>query len=125
MSDEDFFEDLIKSFPILKTDIEEEDRYMIYMRMEVFAGYTNKLIEENKIPEITKCFDFLESKIDLMSDTLKNALNVSYCEALLLGKNANIMAPIVRIMPTKLSIIYAEYEQYYEDICKRHLDSGQ
>ncbi|GAA4195829.1 hypothetical protein GCM10022289_00570 [Pedobacter jeongneungensis] len=125
MSDEDFFEDLIKSFPTLKTDIEEEDRYLVHMRMEVFAGYTNKLIEENNIPEITKCFDFLESRIDLMNDTLKNALNVSYCEALLLGKNANIMAPIVQIMPTKLSVVYAEYEQYYENILKRHRDSGQ
>ncbi|RQO79323.1 hypothetical protein DBR40_02880 [Pedobacter sp. KBW01] len=125
MSDEDFFEDLAKSFPILKTDIEEEDIYMVHTRMEVFAGYTNNLIVENNIPEIIKCFNFLESRIDLMSDSLDNALNVSYCEALLLGKNAKKMAPIVQIMPKKLSVAYAEYEQYYADIWKRYRDSGQ
>lgn len=125
MSDEDFFEDLVKSFPILKTDIEEEDIYMIHMRMEVFARYTNKLIVKNNVLEITKYFDFLESRIDLMSDSLNNALNVSYCEALLLGENAKKMAPIVQIMPTKLSVAYAEYEQYYTDTWKRYRDSGQ
>lgn len=60
-----------------------------------------------------------------MSESLNNVLNVSYCEALLLGKNANKMASIVQIMPTKLSVVYAEYEQYYADIWKRYRNSGQ
>ena len=125
MSDEDFFKDLVISFSILKQDIEEEDIYMIHFRMEVFAGYTNKLIKQNDIQEIIRCFNFLESRINLMSNSLINALNVSYCEALLLSENAYNMEPIVQIMPTKLSAVYAEYKQYYANICQRHRDSNQ
>ncbi|WP_316794741.1 hypothetical protein [Pedobacter frigoris] len=119
MTDNEFFMELIDSFPIIKPDIELEDIDMIHMRMEIFASYTNKLIEEDDIQEVTRCFNFLELRTDSMSDELINALNVSYCEALLLGENAYNMESIVKIMPTKLSVIYLGYKRYYEWLTHR------
>jgi hypothetical protein len=120
MTSEDFFNDLVIQFPSIKSEVLENDPELIHIRMERFAGYTIKQIEDNNIQELKKCFDFQESKIDFMTANLKNALVVSYCEALLLGKFASKMKEVMKIMPTKLFTIYIEYEQYYNGLIKKH-----
>lgn len=120
MTSEDFFNDLIIQFPSIKADILENDPELIDIRMERFADYSIKQIVDNNIQELKKCFDFQESKIDFMNSDLRNALLVSYCEALLLGKYADRMKELIKLMPTKLSAIYIEYEQWYNDLVERH-----
>jgi hypothetical protein len=89
------------------------------MRMERFADYTIEQVKNNNITELEKCFSFQETKIDLMTSDLRNALVVSYCEALLLGKCADKMKPLINLMPPKLKGIYIDYEKWYNALAKK------
>lgn len=116
MTNENYFNDLIIQFPLLKPVIIEEDAGMIHIRMERFADYTIEQIKTNNITELKKCFSFQETKIDLMTPDLRNALVVSYCETLLLGECADKMQSLTNLMPPKLKDIYIDYEKWYNDL---------
>ena len=116
MGSEEYFASLTSEFPMIKEDIEEEDPGMDHMRMERFADYTIKQIFEQNIPELKRCFDFQESKIELINSKIDNALQVSYCESMLLGPCSNQMDRTVKLMPPKLRAKYAEYSNYYNQL---------
>jgi hypothetical protein len=121
MTNENYFDNLIIQFPLLKEIILEEDAEMIHYRMERFADYTIEQIKTNNITELKNCFAFQESKIDLMTSDLRNALVVSYCEALLLGENADKMKSLINLMPLKLKDIYIDYEKWYNDLADKNI----
>ena len=118
MSPDKYFELLVIDFPQIKNEIEEEDSDMIHMRMERFAEYTIEQIKSRKYEEVKRCFNFQESKIDLINSDLENALLVSYCESMLLGSVANQMDKIIGLMPSKLKTKYMDYETYYYSLSK-------
>ena len=120
-----FFELLVQDFPQIKNKIEEEDSDMIHMRMERFADYTIEHIKTNNETELKRCFNFQESKIDLINSDLENALIVSYCESMLLGKVANQMEKVVNLMPVKLKIKYLEYEAHYNKLVESSKKENQ
>lgn len=113
-----FFELLVQDFPLLRSIIEEEDSNMIHSRMEHFADYTIQQIKSSNNKELKRCFNFQESKIDLINSDLENALIVSYCESMLLGELANQMVQVIGIMPDKLKAKYLDYEAYYKKLSK-------
>ena len=119
MTNENYFNDLIIQFPLLRLIIIEEEADMIHMRMERFADYTIEQIKNDNITELEKCFSFQETKIDLMTSDLRNALVVSYCEALLLGEYADKMQSLINLMPPKLKDIYIDYEKWYNDLAEK------
>jgi hypothetical protein len=123
MNADEYFKDLILTFPILKDKIEEENSDMIHMRMEVLSDYTIDEIKNKDWNELKRCFDFQELRIEKASDELRNALTVSYCESLLLGEIAGQMKEIVPRMGTKLKTLYREYEDYYNDLAKRSVNN--
>ena len=51
-----------------------------------------------------------------MNSELINALNVSYCESLMIGNCGNEMSEIRKLMKSKLAEFYSKYEQYYEKL---------
>ncbi|MEO5912558.1 MAG: hypothetical protein ABIP95_16860 [Pelobium sp.] len=55
MSNKESFDELIIQFPLLKSEIIEEDPEMTHMRMERFADYTIKQIESDNNIELKKC----------------------------------------------------------------------
>lgn len=112
MTNDEYFNELVSSFPSLNDKLDEEHS-LVHFKMERFAEYTIDQIVSNEIAELNNCFAFQEARIDLMSHELTNALNVSYCEALLLGSSADRMDEIVAIMPPKLLNAYMEYKIYY------------
>lgn len=114
MTGEEYFELIVNEFPGLKQDIDEDDSS--HFRMERFASYTIEQIKTKNFTELNRCFDFQETKIDSMDSDLENALFVSYCEPLLLGKCAHEMEEIVKLMPAKLKVKYKEYEVYYYNL---------
>lgn len=120
MTDNDYFNDLIIQFPSLKSKILDEDEEMIFMRMEIFADYTNEQIKQGNINELKNCFQFQETKIDFMSSSLKNALVVSYCEALLLGQNADEMEHVTHLMLPKLKSTYLDYKNWYNELANKN-----
>ncbi|QMU28937.1 DUF7674 family protein [Adhaeribacter radiodurans] len=113
-----YFTDLILLFPDLKEKIEEEDPSMIHFRMEEFASYTIDHIKNKNWQKLKTCFDFQESKIDLVNSDLINAMNVSYCETLMLGEVAGQMDNVIPMMGTKLQRLYNEYQEYYNRLTK-------
>ena len=119
MTNDDYFNDLIIQFPTLKSIIMEEDSEMVHFCMERFADYTIQQIKKDDITELKKCFSFQETKIDLMPSDLRNALVVSYCEALLLGECADKMKSVINLMQPKLKDIYIDYEKWYNDLAKK------
>lgn len=114
-----FFNDLMVSFPMLELKIREEDSNLLHMRMERFADYTIEQIKKQNVKELTKCFDFQESRIELLSPELLNALTVSYCESLMLGGCVSKMKGIKVLMPPKLKTIYLDYEKWYNNLADR------
>jgi hypothetical protein len=119
MNGEEFFNDLILAFPTLKDKILEGASYENHSRMETFARYTMEQIKLRNWDELKKCFEFQESRIELIDSELINALTVSYCESLLLGELSQQMNDIVPRMGTKLQKHYKEYEDYYNDLVKK------
>jgi len=119
MTNDNYFDDLVIQFPILKSIIMEEDAEMVHFRMERFADYTIEQIKNGNNSELKKCFAFQETNIDLMTSDLRNALVVSYCEALLLGECADKMKSLTNLMPPKLKGIYIDYEKWYNDLAEK------
>ena len=89
-----------------------------FWNMERFADYTNEQIKTRNTNELKRIFSFQESKIDFINNDLKNIINVSYLEALMLGEYANQMDEIIKLMPTKLRWLYKEYQSYYNKLGK-------
>ncbi len=118
MNEKIFFDQLIVEFPKIKTYIESEDPDLVHLKMEIFADYTIEQIQKENISELKKCFAFQENRIDLMNSVLKNALIVSFCESMLLGKCSNKMEEVKMYMPNKLKLEYLEYEKYYNNLRK-------
>ena len=110
---------VLSEFPQLEKEMNEWEKEYVHMRMEIFADYAVEQIKSNNILELTRCFNFIESKIDKVNSDLENALNVSYCENLLLGDVAEEMDRIIIIMPTKLKTMYLDYKQYYYDLVEK------
>ena len=123
MNADEYFRDLISTFPILKEKIEKEDSTMIHTRMEVLANYSIDQVKKEDWNELKRCFDFQELRIEKVNTELLNALTVSYCESLLLGEIAGRMKEIVPRMGAKLRTIYREYEDYYNGLSKRSVNN--
>lgn len=115
MTNDEYYTELVHNFPFL-CDILEEDPSMIHFKMERFAEYTIDQIINNNMAELIRCFSFQETRIENMSPELINALNVSYCEALLLGNAAYKMGEISALMPPQLLNAYVSYEKYYQKL---------
>ena len=113
MNPNEYYSEMITEFPILKNEIEDEEPEMVHFRMDRFSDYNIEQIKTKNHSELKRCFEFQESRIDKLNSELINALNVSYCESLLLGECASEMAEIRKLMTPKLAEIYAEYEKYY------------
>lgn len=118
MTNDEYFVELAVHFPAI-SDILEDDPSMIHFRMERFAEYTIGQIINNNLLEVNRCFSFQELRIGSMSPELLNALNVSNCEALLLGDTANKMSEITSIMPPRLLNEYKLYEKYYRELFRK------
>lgn len=115
----DFFELVLQEFPDLEKEMNEWEKDFFHMRMEIFAEYTIEQIKANKVSELTKCFNFIENKMEILNSDIENALNVSYCESLLLGDVAEEMDRIINIMPIKLKTVYLDYKQYYYNLTEK------
>ncbi len=118
MKPNEYFSELTMEFPTLKTEIESEDSEMVHFRMEIFSEYNIEQIKTKNYSELKRCFEFQESRIEKLNSDLINALNVSYCESLLLGECASEMTEIRKLMSPKLKGVYAEYEKYYAELIK-------
>ncbi|WP_299221217.1 hypothetical protein [uncultured Aquimarina sp.] len=115
-----YFYELIQEFPILEKDINSEDPDMIHTRMEYFSDYTNSQIGSNNNEELKRCFSFQESRVEHIDDKLLNALKVSYCESLLLGKYSSQMERVMGFMEPKFRELYLQYEIYYRNIFNKN-----
>jgi hypothetical protein len=118
MKPNEYFSELISEFPTLKIGIENWDSEMVHFRMEMFSDYNIEQIKEKNHTELKRCFEFQESRIEKLNSDMINALNVSYCESLLIGECANEMTEIKELMTPKLKRVYAEYEKYYTELTK-------
>lgn len=116
MTSKEYFKELTLEFPLLKTEIESEGPEMIHTKMEIFSAYNLEQIKSGNYSELKRCFDFQECRIESLELNLINALNVSYCETLLLGECAADMPEVKKIMPPKLKQNYIKYEEYYTSL---------
>src|ERR1700712_3871281 len=83
ITSEEYFHELIQVFPELKEKIMEEESF--HFKMECFAEYSIGQILISNWDKLKACFDFQEKYIEFLNPLLENAINVSFCEALLLG----------------------------------------
>lgn len=120
LSPKAYFAKLMDVFPKLKDSLwkwDNDDNFVHY-NMERFADYTIIQIKSSNWSELQECFSFQEQAIKSFSPELENALSISYCEALLLGKVSERMNDITNYMGPLLKKSYLEYEKYYDDLLK-------
>ncbi len=112
----EYFDQLIQEFP----DLLIEDNMGVYFSMEDFADYTIKQVKTSDWNKLKNCFDFQEQRIKFLSPDLENALNVSYCESLLLGGQVQgkLLKKTIEYMGPLLRKVYNEYEEYYNNLVK-------
>lgn len=118
MNANQYFSELTAEFPALKSAIDSEDPELIHLRMELFSDHTIDQIKARNHIELQRCFAFQDSRIKRMDKDLFNALEVSYCESLLLGGFADEMKEISPLMPTNLEKVYTRYKSYYSELTK-------
>ena len=114
-----FFNELQNTFPSLANEFDfyEGEHY----NMERFADYTIEQIQNKNIEELNTCFNFIENRLSIISPGVENALNISFCEALLYYDDYKRGVEMKRVMPAKLFAFYKEYEKYYETLAKKKL----
>lgn len=118
ISSDEYFKDLVDTFPNLRQNIDISDG--LHFNMERFADYTIGQIEKSDFLELKRCFDFQENKIPFINPETENAMTVSYCESLLLGKVAKTMETITKFMGPRLLKMYKDYEIYYNNLGQKH-----
>lgn len=118
MNEKEYYTLVVKEFPLMENKITLAEEDVCFSNMEEFAIYTNEQIKSGDFDELKRIFSFLESKIEEMNSLLENALNVSYFEALLLGKNSTKMKEVIPLMPKKLKSKYQWYSDYYDMLGK-------
>jgi hypothetical protein len=112
----EYFEQLIQEFPDLEIDYEDLENGMVHFNMERFADYTISQIKKSDLNKLKSCFYFQEKRINYLSHELENALNVSFCESLLLGEVAKEMNKFLFYMGPLLRKFYKAYEDYYNNL---------
>ena len=114
MSPNSFFSDVSIEFPDVAVEFDSEDGD--HYKMERFADYTIEQIERKNIGELKKCFDFIESRLESITPEIENALNVSYCEALLWYDDYKKGIEMKKVMPKKLLRFYLDYKKYFNSL---------
>ncbi len=114
LSPDNFFSELLVQFPKIAAEFnsEDEDHY----KMGRFATYSIEQIEQKNIEELKKCFGFIETHLEAITPDLENALNVSYCEALLGYDDYKRGIEMKKVMPEKLLRLYMDYKNYYNSL---------
>ncbi len=120
MTPDQFYNELVDEFPTLKERLGTWDADSAHFKMEEFAVYTKDLILANDLSELERCFHFQEQRIELADDNLINCMTVSYCESLLLGGLGTRSEKATSLMGPRLLKLYRDYENYYNDLGKRH-----
>lgn len=122
LTSQEYFDKLILTFPEVENEIMSEDLENIHSKMERFADYTIKQIIMSNLDKLKACFNFQEKHIEFLNPELENAINVSFCEPLLLSKVSNDINKVIKYMGPLLTKQYKEYEEYYNHLSK--LDSS-
>lgn len=114
MISNNFFSELSIKFPKVASEFKSEDGD--HYRMGRFVDYTIEQIEQKNIVELKRCFEFIESRLDTLTPEIENALNVSYCEALLWYDDYKKGIEMKKVMPVKLLRFYLDYKKYYNSL---------
>lgn len=115
MNANQYFKEMEVEFPDIVHGINwDEDLH--HLRMATFARYTIDQILSNNVEELLKCFNFQEARISRLDSDLYNALNVSYCEDILIEVDPDIMESKQLLMHKQLRSIYTNYKEYYSKL---------
>jgi len=114
-----FFTKILNEFPNLEEEFKEAEEYEIHYKMERIAEYINECIKERKEAEVFLCFDIIERFLKQgVKPKFENALNVSFCESILLLNNEQDKSWAIILMKAKLKTLYSDYQEHYEKIFK-------
>ena len=114
-----FFSKILNEFPNLEEEFKEAEENEIHYKMERIAEYINKCIKERNEAEVFLCFDIIERFLKQgVEPKFENALNVSFCESILLLNNEQDKSWAIILMKAKLKTIYSDYQEHYEKTFK-------
>ena len=83
-----FIASLIDWIPEIKDEILDEDySFSIGLQLGCFKRFTQSAIDRNDMVLIKRCFSFLDSVIDRVTDDVENSLYISYLNHLDFSKN--------------------------------------
>lgn len=114
MTPDIFFSEFSIQFPKVASGFELEDGD--HYKVGLFVDYTIEQIEQKNIVELKKCFEFIESRLGSITPEIENALNVSYCEALIWYDDHKRGIEMKEIMPVRLLRFYLAYKKYYNSL---------
>ncbi len=114
MSPDNFYFNLSIHFPKIAAEFNSEDGD--HYKIGRLAAYSIQQIEEKNIEELKKCFGFIETHLETITPELENALNVSYCEALLWYDDYKRGIEMKKVKPEKLLRFYLAYKKYFNSM---------
>ncbi len=83
ISQEEFIKYLIEQFPMLKSELQDEDyQELIYLQIACLTRYANNCLSVGRLDELKRIFDFFQQTVDKVDSETENALYVSFLEHL-------------------------------------------
>jgi len=105
-----FIDELIVAFPEIKDEVLDEDYLgLTTLQIGCFKRFTQKAIDNNDLILVKKCFDFVDSNIDVVEYNVENSLVISY-----LGKlNFSNDCEVDKLLTKKLRELRVTLAEYY------------
>lgn len=112
---------MLLAFPEMKMRYDEEE--MEHYNMERFADFTIEKINLSDWEALEKIFSFQEERIKFIDSRIENALNVSYCEALICSMKPDTSRIVLKYIGPLFLKFYKDYDKYYKNIYKEYRKS--
>lgn len=84
----------------------------ITMQMGTFKRFTQKAIDENDIPTVEKCFEFISLYNSRVNHRIQNSIGITYLAKLIIRKNGKIE----KLLPQELKNIRDSLKSYYNSM---------
>jgi len=108
IADQQFIEEALKLFPDLKEDFVELDS-LLHLQMDRFRYRVERELEKRNEEKILKSFMLIERCYRYGGETLKNAVDTSFVEAIFAGHDKEIIKWGWDLMPHILRDLYVSF----------------
>jgi hypothetical protein len=109
---------LTERLPSIATRIDEDDRGMLHLEMATVARATHEAVKCGRWEQVSQQFELMDEVFAGGTDTVRNAVYVSYLENALLGETSSEFSTARALLPIGLRHAMVELESHWDEISK-------